>query len=125
MITATFPEDIVTAVLYQAGEKVRIQTDQQFTNIFDGVARSVGGEFSKFRAHPQYGFSKTLNGTIGALTLGGGIIRDGLSEYIRASPSTLGLYGKTVFQALDKDTRKIVCEVAKKVQDAYPLSCSD
>jgi len=122
MITKKLPEEIVTAVLYQVGENVRIEDDQQFTDIFDETARSVGGEFSQFRAHPQYRFSKTLDSTIQNMMLGGGIIREGLSKYIRASPHTLGHYGERIFQDLDGDVRKIICEMAKKIQDAYPLA---
>ena len=122
MPATTFPEDIVTAILYKVGRSVRIEQDQHFTDIFDEFAQSKGGEFLQFRAHPQYRYSSTLESVMQTLAVGGSIVRIGLSMRFIASPHTCGPYGKSVFQDLDKGTREAVCELAERIQAAYPLA---
>lgn len=114
-----FPEDILIATLYKIGKGVRISDDRRLADIFDEAAKRES-IFARFKAHPQYRYSKLLSDTLQTLDLGGAIVRDNAPlHYFRVSDHAAGPFGESKFLCLSETDQVAVASVAEKIRSVF------
>ena len=114
------PEVVVVALFYKIGPTIRL-TDTVLVKVLHDAAQKDPSLFGDFTWHPQYHDSKVLSEVLYNLTLGGGIIREGITKYLRVSERTAGSYGRNTFQSLDSSLQEkisIMAELVKRKCDS-------